>query len=363
MHNLTREDLSDILKQFWSIEEVPAPQHQISPDDEKCENLFKDTHARNNLGRFVVRLPLIIKPNCNINSISRLALNSFMALQRRFQRDPNFAREYYRFMREYEELGHMLVVTGNELYCKRAWYLPHHAVEQQGVNGNPHVCFTDSTTRVRDPVNGPKFRVVFDTSRRTAEQCCLNHFLLAGPSLQSDLSLTLISWRQHQFVFTPDIVKMFRQIEVNRADQNLQRILWSPFRDQVPRDYCLTTVTYGIASAPFLAIRTLMQLADDESQRFPFGAHCLRHQTYIDDIFSGADNIEDAIVVRDQLIAILSSAGITLDKWAANNSDLLPKDSVAASVFNTNKTITVDQAAKTLGLLWKPNLESFVFNF
>ncbi|XP_066585528.1 uncharacterized protein [Prorops nasuta] len=343
MHNSTREDLSDILKQFWSIEEVPAHQHQLSLDDELCENLFKTTHNRNNLGRFVVRLPLRTEPNCNVDSTRRLALNSFTALQRRFQRDPNFAREYYKFMREYEELGHMRVITGIELSYKRAWYLPHHAVEQLGING-------------------VKFRVVFDASRRTAEQCCLNDFLLPGPSLQNDLSLILISWRQHRFVFTADIVKMFRQIEVNSTDQHLQRILWSPVKGQAPRDYCLTTVTYGTTSAPYLAIRTLMQLADDENQRFPLGAHCLRHHTYVDDIFSGADSLEDAIVVRDQLIAILCSARITLDRWAANNSDFLPKDSVTALNFHTNKNIKVDQAVKTLGLLWKPNLDSFGFN-
>ena len=41
-------------------------------------------------------------------------------------------------------------------------------------------------------------------------------------------------------------------------------------------------------------------------------------------MFTGAHNLEIAIQKRDQLSAILRSAGIELDKWAANHPDLFP---------------------------------------
>ncbi|XP_066599915.1 uncharacterized protein [Prorops nasuta] len=155
---------------------------------------------------------------------------------------------------------------------------------------------------------------------------------------------------------------MFRQIWVDPVDQDLQRILWSPSPGQAPRDYRLTTVTYGTTSAPYLAIRTLIQLADDEGHRFPRGASCLRHNIYVDDIFAGANDLNEAILIRNELIAILDSAGISLDKWAANNSDLLPENSFDSLSNTKSKMIDVDKTVKTLGLLWNPSIDAFGFN-
>ncbi|XP_066599999.1 uncharacterized protein [Prorops nasuta] len=339
MHSSEKEDLCEILKRFWSIEEVPESQRKLSPDNELCEHLFVTTHSRNESGRYVVSLPLKTEPPSVAESTRRLALNSLAALKRRFNRNPELASAYHTFMRDYEGLGHMQLIPEDELVSKRAWYLPHHAVVQPGISKS-------------------KIRVVFDASRRTADQHCLNNFLLAGPSLQQDLPLILLNWRQYSFVFTADIVKMFRQIIVADRDQDLQRILWSPTPEEAPRDYRLTTVTYGTTSAPYLAIRTLIQLASDEGHRYPLGAHCLTNQTYVDDVFSGANNLDDAMKIRDQLIDILHSAGIKLDKWAANNPELLP----GISNIDQGKIIDVDKTVKTLGLLWQPLNDSFSFN-
>lgn len=48
----------------------------------------------------------------------------------------------------------------------------------------------------------------------------------------------------------------------------MQRVLWRS-RDTIT-EFRLITVVYGLASASFLAIRTLNQLADEEKQ-FPLG--------------------------------------------------------------------------------------------
>ncbi|XP_066600002.1 uncharacterized protein [Prorops nasuta] len=189
-----------------TVEEVPDSTHLLSPDDEMCETIFRDKHYRNLTGRYVVRLPLRSELPSVFEQSRRLALNSYHSLFRRLDRDPDLAQEYYNFMEEYERLGHMSLVPDEEINIARTWYLPHHAVVQ------------------RDLPNR-KIRIVFDASRRTAEQHCLNDFLFRGASLQSDLSLVLLGWRQYRFVFTADIIKMFRQIVVHQDDQDLQRIL------------------------------------------------------------------------------------------------------------------------------------------
>ncbi|XP_066597121.1 uncharacterized protein [Prorops nasuta] len=337
------EDLSEILKLFWQIEEVPESKFKLSPQDEFCEKQFATTHLRNSRGRYIVRLPFKAEPPLIASQTRGLAFNSFQALRRKFGRDPELAREYRDFMQNYLTLGHMELVPEEELNVDRAWYLPHHAVIQ----------------------NGPfkrKIRVVFDASRRIAVHGSLNDFLLAGPPLQSDLSLILLGWRSHRYVFTTDIVKMFRQILVENSDKDFQRILWAPDQNMPPRDYRLVTVTYGTASAPYLAMKTLRQLAIDEGHRYPYGAQCLLEQSYVDDIFSGGDDLSDAILKRDQLVAILQTAGIDLDKWAANTSELLPSGNLTDYDSNVDKLIIPDQAVKTLGLIWHPSTDRFSFN-
>ncbi|XP_076298585.1 uncharacterized protein LOC143217827 [Lasioglossum baleicum] len=236
----------------------------------------------------------------------------------------------------YEELGHMERVPFDEMNNSKAWYFPHHAVVQS------------------------KIRVVFDASRKNTEGCCPNDFLMKGPALQRDLCLILLNWRRYRFVFTTDVVKMFRQIYVASEQRDFQRIVWSPSHSDPPVDYRLTTVTYGTACAPYLAIRTLQHVAIDEGARFPLGASCLNSNTYVDDIFAGADDLSDALKTRQELVDMLHTAGIELDKWAANHNDLLPTKSSQYENID-QKSIADDELVKTLGIRWNPTSDEFVF--
>lgn len=62
---------------------------------------------------------------------------------------------------------------------------------------------------------------------------------------------------------------MYRQILIHPDDADYRRILWSSSPDNKVRDYRLLTVTYRTATAPFLALRVLKQLAHDKGKGFP----------------------------------------------------------------------------------------------
>ncbi|XP_066581484.1 uncharacterized protein [Prorops nasuta] len=155
---------------------------------------------------------------------------------------------------------------------------------------------------------------------------------------------------------------MYRQILIDKADRDLLRILWSEDARLSPRDYRLTTVTYGTSCVPYLAIKTLLQLAKDDGIRYPLGAKCIQEQTYVDDIFAGSDNLEEAIIIRDQLINLLRLAGIELNKWASNSALLYPAHFNNTRECDKEKTIAVDQTVKTLGLIWHPANDTFNFD-
>ncbi|XP_037816679.1 uncharacterized protein LOC119607034, partial [Lucilia sericata] len=85
----------------------------------------------------------------------------------------------------------------------------------------------------------------------------------------------------------------------------------------------LKTVTFGVNCAPFLAIRTLHQLAEDSQEMFPKAAEILRTETYVDDILSGGHTIKEAIESQSQILETLKSAGFILKKITANDTQLL----------------------------------------
>jgi len=65
--------------------------------------------------------------------------------------------------------------------------------------------------------------------------------MLIGPKLQRDLTIVLMQWCQYCYVFTADIIKMYRQILVDSRDTNYQRIVWQATSDGPIIDYRFLT--------------------------------------------------------------------------------------------------------------------------
>lgn len=76
----------------------------------------------------------------------------------------------------------------------------------------------------------------------------LNKQMLPGPRLQDDLSAIVMRWRKHRIVFTAYVERIYRRASIAEPMRIFQ----------------LETVTYGTTSAPYLAIKALQRLADDE---------------------------------------------------------------------------------------------------
>ena len=62
--------------------------------------------------------------------------------------------------------------------------------------------------------------------------------------------------------------------------------------------YSLKTVTYGTASAPYLAIIVLQQLATDQEESDPVASEILCSDTYVEHVISGADSFKDALKLQ-----------------------------------------------------------------
>ncbi|GFW71556.1 uncharacterized protein TNCV_2309911 [Trichonephila clavipes] len=119
----------------------------------------------------------------------------------------------------------------------------------------------------------------------------------------------------------------------------------------------LTTVTYGTKSEPYLATRSLKQLAIDDGDNYPLAAEVIMSDVYMDDLLTGADDLESGRKLQVQLVSMLKGAGMELHKWSASNPLLLPDSMCQVKDLSySSSTETM-----TLGLLWKPHPDSFAF--
>ncbi|XP_039311334.1 uncharacterized protein LOC113006065 [Solenopsis invicta] len=239
-------------------------------------------------------------------------------------------------------MGHMTRVNPNEVINNNSLYLPHH----------PVVKASSSTSPVR---------VVFNASSPMDNGHSLNDLLLTGPKLQSDLCSIIMRWRTHRFVFVADVAKMFRQIMIHPLDTDFQRILWRPSSGQPIHHYRLITVTYGTASAPYLSMRVLRQLCEDEGSAFPLAVSILNNSIYVDDVLFGADSVSAIQSTRQQLNALLLKGGFHLRKWTSNYDELLSEIPVSDRLEDNSVEFDEDSSFKVLGISWSPILDRFHF--
>ncbi|XP_063245165.1 uncharacterized protein LOC134546326 [Bacillus rossius redtenbacheri] len=129
------------------------------------------------------------------------------------------------------------------------------------------------------------------------------------------------------------------------------------------QDYRLKTVTYGVSSAPFLALRTLKQLAEDEREQFPTASRVLLSDVYVDDVVTGAPSVDSAVAMQQELIKLLAKGGFQLRKFMSNHPTLL--NWLPAEDIETLQPLALDQDSctviKVLGLQWNPTSDTYSY--
>ncbi|XP_058827841.1 uncharacterized protein LOC131687764 [Topomyia yanbarensis] len=341
----TSDSLEALVERFWDCEGIESTVN-YSPDEARCEALFAQTVQRGADGRYTVSLPKDEAILARMGDSRDIAFRRLLGTERRLARDAGLREQYVSFMEEYHRLGHMRRVEATASDPVRRCYLPHHPVVKEA----------STTTKVR---------VVFDASCNTSSGISLNDVLLVGPVIQEDLRSIVLRCRTKQIMLVADVEKMFRQILISPEERPLQCILWRSSPTAEVSTYELNTVTYGTKPAPFLATRTLQQLATDEEYRFPLAARAVIKDTYMDDVITGSNDVNEAMQLRIQLNELLDSGGFRLRKWASNSSQVLEGISNDDLAIRDTKGISLDPdpSVKTLGLTWIPNTDVFRFQF
>ncbi|XP_071056929.1 uncharacterized protein [Onthophagus taurus] len=168
---------------------------------------------------------------------------------------------------------------------------------------------------IRESSTTTKLRVVFNGSQTTSSGLSLNDCLHTGPKLQSELVDVLLRWRRHPVAFACDLEKMYRQIDVHQDDWQFQRIVWR------------------------------------------------ENHTYVDDIISGANDIDEVQELIFQLNRVLTAGGFLARKWISNVSKALAY--VPSDLLSDTETLRVqdDNSPRALGILWNNSTDDFLFCF
>nr|XP_034833078.1 uncharacterized protein LOC117989776 [Maniola hyperantus]XP_034840342.1 uncharacterized protein LOC117996393 [Maniola hyperantus] len=331
--------IDKIMNSFWELENIPT-EIPPNPDDVLAEQLFAQEHQRDSNGRYIVKYPL--RPGYELGDSRQIAIRRLLNLESKLERENDLKVEYHKFMSEYESLGHMTCL-GSLQDVDSTYVIPHFCIVKPSSTTTSH-------------------RVVFDASCKTSNLNSLNSVVLPGPKLQADLNELIINFRLKEICLSADICKMYRQILIEQSQRPYQHILWRVSQDQPIKVYELNTVTYGVASSPYLAIKVLHTLADEEAATYPQAAQALKKAFFMDDFLWSVETVDEALQLQDDLIALLKRGGFLLRKWSSNSLPVLehlPDDHRETPLsFDDDKSFAI----KVLGLQWSPASDSFTFS-
>ncbi|CAK1584058.1 unnamed protein product [Parnassius mnemosyne] len=333
-----QESLDQTLRKFWEIEELPS-KPSINPLEQLAEDIFVARYSRTEDGTYSVPLPFIPDPP-PLGASRAAAERRLLFTERKLNRSPVLRQAYSEFMCEYENLGHMELYSGD---TPSKYVIPHHSILKPSSSTTP-------------------LRVVFDASAKTSTNVSLNDILLTGPNLYRDIGAIILNFRLFEYCLICDVCKMYRAIKLNQSDRCYQHILYRHSPNDAIDVYELKTVTYGLSCSPFLAIRTLLQLAYDEKERFPLAAKVVREGVYMDDILYSCSSLSQISRLQDELLEMFNSGGFILKRWASNSAKVLQR----VPLENRECPVTFmkdgnEYSVKVLGLKWFPLTDCFYF--
>lgn len=156
------------------------------------------------------------------------------------------------------------------------------------------------------------------------------------------------------FAFTADIKKMYLMVKIPKDQWDLQRIFWRG-EDGIS-EYCMSRVMFGMASAPFCAVRAMIQCAMDHEKEYPEAASIIKRDFYMDDCISGASSKEGVLGIFAQVKEVLGKGGFELRKFKTNAC----KESGGENDFNS---LFEEEVSSVLGLGWNSFTDELSFRW
>jgi hypothetical protein len=280
LHRLVKDSFSTDSFGVEVMDEQPR-----SKEDKRATAILASTTVRVRSYRYETGL-LWKYENFTMPSSLVTAQHRLRWMERRLDKDPEMAVQYYSKLEEYEMKGYIRKLTSDEaaVMTSRTWYLPHFAV-----------------TRAAKP---GKIRLVFDAAAKSSNKS-LNDFLVKGPDLLQPFPEVIWKFRE-----------MFHQVLIRPEDQNSQRFIWRGSRRNVePSVYVFNVMTFGAACSPCSATYVKNLNAEEWKEEFPEAYKDVIFNRYVDVYLGGAPSVEAAKQRIRDVIEIHRRGGFEIAEW------------------------------------------------
>ena len=221
-------------------------------------------------------------------------------------------------------------LSENEInsYAGPVHYISHHAVTKDS-----------SSTPVR---------IVFNSSANYKGHV-LNDYWAKGPdAFINNLLGVLMRFREDYVALYGDIRKMYNSVFTSEFDQHCHRYLWRDCDStKNPDTYVITRVNIGDRPSGTIATLALKMTAEMHKEEFPAAASIIAESTYVDDIISSVNSLDDAARVTKDMDTILKSGNFEIKNW---------------TISGHKDIINIDNSSeKVLGVYWNPDTDELFY--
>lgn len=198
-------------------------------------------------------------------------------------------------------------------------------------------------------------RLLFTCDQPTTNGLSVNDVQHCGPRLQRELAHCIMSFRRFKVAVSGDVSKMFLRIQLHPDDAAYQHTLVGTDPDGPLEEVQLPTVIFGMKSSPYLALRTMLEIAAEVEKKFPIAARLLRESFYVDDLTESFETVQVAEAAVKELNMALESTNFEMSKWSSSHSSVL-KD-IPLEKKMSERSIDFDETkdhdeVRILGMQW-----------
>jgi transposase InsO family protein len=339
------DSLHAMVKDYFTTESFGTRANVMLPrskDDIRAQNILDSTLRRVPDG-WEVGL-LWNSDKVQLPESKSMAITRLKQMERKMDRNPEFAKEYCQRIEEYVTKGFAKVLSPEEARkeSEKTFYVPHFMAF------NP---------------KKKKLRFVFDAAAKSHGRS-LNDHLLQGPDKLVSLPGVLLNFRLRAIGVTADIKDFFHRVKLREEDAQCQRFLWRGMeRNAEPQVLIMKVLIFGAACSPCCAQEARNKNAEEFKEEFPIAANAIMRKHYVDDYLDSFDTHEEAIMVQQQICEIHSKGGFKLCNWLSNSMAVIkaiPQD-LRASNFKSLDMSEV-KTERVLGLFWKPDQDIITFS-
>ncbi|XP_038116910.1 uncharacterized protein LOC119769083 [Culex quinquefasciatus] len=328
---VTNEELHDLLKSHYSLEEAVVTVQRESVEDQRARKIMEETTRR--VGdRFETGL-LWKTDGVKFPNSYPMAVKRMKQLEKKLERSQELYDNVKKQIEDYQAKGYAHEATAEELNGtnnNKAFYLPLNVV----VN----------------PKNPGKVRLVWDAAA-TVDGVSLNSMLVKGPDLLVPLVSVICGFRERRVAFGGDIREMYHQLKIISGDKQAQRFLFRDNINEEPKVYVMDVATFGSKSSPASAQYVKNRNAEEHAGQYPDAVAAIINRHYVDDYFDSVDTVEEAVKRAKQI-----------RNWVSNSPEVLTalgeEKPMSPVLLNQDKQTPSE---RVLGVRWDPELDEFAF--